>query len=78
MKEISRRIYAKIKFDLQIRVNTRSPSRFESGRAKVLFVVGIDLLSRGINPSTISAGRLNDSVRNGKRWNPAAKDTNMS
>ena len=29
--------------------------------------VGIDLLSRGIYRSTIGAGRLNCSVRNGKR-----------
>jgi hypothetical protein len=29
--------------------------------------VGIDLLSRGIYRSTIGAGRLNYSVRNGKR-----------
>ncbi len=31
------------------------------------FFVGIDLLSRGIDRSTIGADGLNDSVRNGKR-----------
>ncbi len=31
------------------------------------FLVGIDLLSRGIDRSTIGADGLNDSVRNGKR-----------
>jgi hypothetical protein len=43
-----------------------------------LIWIGTDLLSRGINPSTISAGELNDSVRNGKRWNLAAIGTNIS
>ena len=40
--------------------------------------VGVDLLSLAIEPSTIGAGGLNDSVRKGKRWCPAAKDANMS
>jgi hypothetical protein len=43
-----------------------------------LFWVGTDLLSQGIYLSTIGAGGLNDSVRNGKKWDPAAKSTNMS
>ena len=40
--------------------------------------VGTDLLSRSINSSTISADGLNDSVRNGKRWDPIAIGTNVS
>ena len=36
----------------------------------LLIKVGDDLLSH--NCSTIGAGGLNFSVRNGKRWNPAA------
>ena len=36
----------------------------------LLFKVGDDLLSRDC--STIGAGGLNFSVRNGKRWNPIA------
>ncbi len=32
------------------------------------FKIGIDLLSHDQNRSTISASRLNFSVRNGKRW----------
>jgi hypothetical protein len=43
-----------------------------------LFWVGTDLLSQGIYLSTIDADGLNDSVRNGKKWGPAAKSTNMS
>ena len=38
--------------------------------AEPLIKVGDDLLSHF--RSTIGAGRLNFSVRNGKRWNPAA------
>ena len=37
---------------------------------RLLIKVGDDLLSH--NCSTIGAGRLNFSVRNGKRWNPVA------
>ena len=40
--------------------------------------VGTDLLSRSINSGTISADGLNDSVRNGKRWDPIAIGTNVS
>ena len=47
-------------------------------RQAQLYCVGIGLLSRDNNPSTIGAGGLNDSVRKGKRWDPAAKDTNIS
>ena len=39
--------------------------------ASRLLEMGGDLLSRG--RSTIGAGGLNFSVRNGKRWGPAAK-----
>ena len=38
--------------------------------------MGGDLLSRG--RSTIGAGGLNFSVRNGKRWSPAAKAALMA
>jgi hypothetical protein len=38
--------------------------------AEPLIKVGDDLLSH--NRSTIGAGRLNFSVRNGKRWSPVA------
>ena len=40
---------------------------------------GLDRLAAAYSPtllcSTIGAGGLNFSVRNGKRWNPAAKTT---
>ena len=45
----------------------RKPLDFSRG---FLIKVGDDLLSH--NCSTIGAGGLNFSVRNGKRWNPAA------
>ena len=40
----------------------------------LLFKFGIDLLSHLLG-STIGAGGLNYSVRDGKRWIPAAIDT---
>jgi hypothetical protein len=43
-----------------------------------LCCVGSDLLSHVQGRSTISASRLNFSVRNGKRWIPAAITTNNS
>ena len=48
------------------------------GQGGEIVGVGADLLSRGINPSTISANGLNYSVRNGKRWDPVAISTNNS
>ena len=57
-------------------LNKKSPA--DIVQRGCIVCVGIDLLSRGIYRSTISAGGLNDSVRNGKRWNPTAKDTNFS
>ena len=53
--------------EAQICIKQRSPPD-KPGR--LLIKVGDDLLSHF--RSTIGAGRLNFSVRNGKRWNPAA------
>ena len=47
-------------------INKKAPQLPEG----LLFKVGDDLLSREC--STIGAGGLNFSVRNGKRWNPIA------
>jgi hypothetical protein len=48
---------------------TKKPSRKLEG---FCCKVGGDLLSHILLCSTIGAGGLNFSVRNGKRWNPSA------
>jgi hypothetical protein len=44
-------------------IGIKKPNLYEVG-----FKSGVDLLSHDQNRSTISASRLNFSVRNGKRW----------
>jgi hypothetical protein len=50
-------------------ITTKKPSRKLEG---FCYKVGGDLLSHILLCSTIGAGGLNFSVRNGKRWNPSA------
>jgi hypothetical protein len=58
-------------------LNNKCPTQSLS-EARCLDCVGSDLLSHVQGRSTISASRLNFSVRNGKRWIPAAITTNNS
>ena len=51
--------------------DARTKKRRRETNVSRLLEMGGDLLSRG--RSTIGAGGLNFSVRNGKRWGPAAK-----
>gem|GEM_PF-1256391 len=54
-----------------IMLQQKSPVRQLADRGLV-YKVGGDLLSHILLCSTIGAGGLNFSVRNGKRWNPSA------